>query len=249
VAAELACEAMGAKDQVAVVPNAGRRSRQRANGPVAPLLPAGARRPAAIVAVCGLVLVVVLGGLFAHQTHGAAIDQAVDSWVLGLGIPSGPLELISRLGSVPAMTVMTALLALGCLLVRRLNGALLAIIGVLLASGLTEFVLKPLVHRIIGISSLTYPSGHTTGLFALSTVLAVVLLSPTSGRPRPAVRIAVVVVAVIVSCAVGLSMIGLIFHYFTDTIAGAAVGIFAVLITAFVLDLEAVRRQLGRPTR
>jgi membrane-associated phospholipid phosphatase len=145
---------------------------------------------------------------------------------------------------------MTGALALACLGVRRLTGALLAVIGVLIALGLTEDVLKPLVHRTITVNHyLTYPSGHTTALFALSTALAVVLLSPASGRPRPAVRIGVVTVAVIVSCLVGLAMIGLDFHYFTDAIAGAAVGIGVVLATAFLLDVGVVRRWLGRLSR
>jgi membrane-associated phospholipid phosphatase len=148
------------------------------------------------------------------------------------------------------MTAMTGALALGCLAVRRLSGALLAVIGVLLASALTEAVLKHLVHRTITVNHfLTYPSGHTTGTFALSTALAVVLLRPRSGRPRPVVRIAAVAVAVVVSCLVGMAMIGLDFHYFTDTVGGAGIGIAVVLGCAFLLDLELVRRWLGRLRR
>jgi membrane-associated phospholipid phosphatase len=44
-------------------------------------------------------------------------------------------------------------------------------------------------------------------------------------------------------------MIGLDFHYFTDTIGGAAVGIGVVLGTAFLLDVAVVRRWLGRLSR
>lgn len=195
-------------------------------------------------------VVAALGAATAHQASGTAIDRSVDSWVIGLNLSAHALSLLSQLGGVPAMMVMTAALALGCLAVHRPGGALLAIAGVLLASLLTEAVLKPLVHRTIGIDHfLTYPSGHTTGLFALSTALAVILLSTRSGRPRPAVRIAIVAVAVAVSCAVGFAMIGLDFHYFTDTIGGAAVGTGTVLGTAFLLDLKVVRRWLGRLSR
>jgi membrane-associated phospholipid phosphatase len=226
------------KEQVSVVPGVGQP---------APLLPAAARWPAGIIALCCLLLVVVLGVLFAHQSHGWAIDRVVDSWIIGWHIPSGTLGQISRLGAQSAMTVMTAALALGCLAARRLSGAVLAVAGVLLASGLTELVLKPLVHRTITVYHfLTYPSGHTTGLFALSTALAVVLLSPRSGRPGVAIRIGVVAVAVVVSCVVGMAMIGLDFHYFTDTVAGAAVGTGVVLGVTFLLDAELIRRWLGR---
>ena len=243
---------MRAKDQVTVARGAGQRRHWglARGGPAAPLLPAAARRPAAIVAVCCLVLVVTLGLLFAHQSHGRAIDDAVDSWVMGLHIRSSTLELISRLGDLPAMTIMTGALALACLVIHRLAGALLAVIGVLIALGLTEDVLKPLVHRTITVHDyVTYPSGHTTALFALSTALAVVLLSPRSGRPHPAARIGAVTGAVVVSSAVGMAMIGLDFHYFTDAVAGAAVGIGVVLGTAFLLDIEVVRRWLGGLSR
>jgi membrane-associated phospholipid phosphatase len=203
-----------------------------------------------MLAVCCLVLVALLGVLFAHQSHGRAIDNAVDSWVMGLRIPASTLELISRLGDLPAMTALTGALALGCLAVRRLNGALLAVVGVLVASVLTEAVLKHLVDRTITANHwLTYPSGHTTGMFALSTALAVVLLNPRSGRPRPGVRVAAVAVAVAASCLVGMAMIGLGFHYFTDAIGGAGVGIGVVLGTTFLLDLDRVRRLLGRFSR
>jgi membrane-associated phospholipid phosphatase len=237
------------KDQVSAARGVGQRRRSPllAGGRGAALLPAAARRPAAIIAVCCFLLVVVLGVLSARQSQGWAIDRAVDSWIMGLNIPSGRLELLSRLGSESVMTVMTAALALGCLVVRRLGAAVITVVGVLLASGLTEFVLKPLVHRTITVDHfLTYPSGHTTGLFALSTALAVVLLSPRTARPGAAIRIGVVAVAVVVSCLVGMAMIGLDFHYFTDTIGGAAVGTGTVLGAAFLLDVDRIRGWLGR---
>ncbi|HXW86927.1 MAG TPA: phosphatase PAP2 family protein [Streptosporangiaceae bacterium] len=247
---ELACGPMGPEDQVAVAADVSGRPGRRPGGLAAPLLPSGVRRPAVIIALGCLVLVVTLGVLYAHQSHGRAIDQTVDSWVMGLHIRSGTLELISQLGDAPAMTVMTAALALGCLTVRRLSGAVLAVAGVLLALGLTEAVLKPLVHRTITASHfVTYPSGHTTALFALSTALTVVLVSATPRRVGPAVVIGVIAVAVVVSGAVGMAMIGLGFHYFTDTVAGAAVGIGVVLATALLLDLDVIRRWLGRFSR
>ena len=213
----------------------------------APLLPAHARRAAAILAAGCLVLVAVLGIISAHQGHGEAIDRAVDSWVTGLGIPLHTLSLVSRVGGVTATTLLTAALAVACLAVRRVNGAVLTVSGVALASALTEFVLKPLVHRTIN-GFLTYPSGHTTGLFALAAALAVVLLTPR-GRPHPSVRIAAVAAAVVVAAVVGVAMVGQNFHYFTDTVAGAAVGTGVVIGVAFLLDLPAARRWLRWPGR
>jgi membrane-associated phospholipid phosphatase len=214
----------------------------------APLLPADARTPAAILATGCLVLVAALGIISAHQSHGDVIDRSVDSWVIGLGIPSHILSLVSRIGDVTVITVLTTALAVACLAARRVGGAVLAAGGVALASALTEFVLKPLVHRTIA-GDLTYPSGHTTGVFALAAAMAVVLLAPRSGRPRPAARVAAVAAAVVIASAVGLAMIGLHYHYFTDTIAGAAVGTGVVLGLAFLLDLPVARRWLRWPGR
>ena len=214
----------------------------------APLLPADARRPAAILGGGCLVLVAVLGIISAHQGQGDAVDRAVDSWVIGLGIPLHTLSLVSRIGGVTTTTLLTAALAVACLAARRVNGAVLAVSGVALASALTEFVLKPLVHRTIN-GFLTYPSGHTTGLFALAAALAVVLLAPRGERPRPAVRIAAVAAAVVIASAVGVAMVGQNFHYFTDTVAGAAVGTGVVTGVAFLLDLPAARRWLRWPGR
>jgi membrane-associated phospholipid phosphatase len=213
----------------------------------APLLPASARRLAAMLGVGCLVLVAVLGVISARQSHGDAIDRPVDSWITGLRINSSTLELISRPGGATASVVLAAALALLCLAMRRVGGAVLAVAGLALASLLTERVLKPGVDRTITVHHyLTYPSGHTTAMFALSTALAVVLLGV---RGRPAVRVAVVVAAVLVSCVVGMAMIGLGFHYFTDAVAGAAVGTGVVIGMAFLLDLPVARRRLRWPGR
>ena len=82
-----------------------------------------------------------------------------------------------------------------------------------------------------------------------AAAMAVVLLAPRSGRPHPAVRIAVIAAAVVVASAVGIAMIGLHYHYFTDTVAGAAVGIGVVIGVAFLLDLPVARRWLRWPGR
>ena len=152
------------------------------------------------------------------------------------------------IGTDDRLRLTPAAFAVTCLAVRRIGGAVLAVVGVALASAITESVLKPLVHRTI-YGFLTYPSGHTTGLFALTAALAVVLLAPSSGRPRPAVRVAAVAAAAIVAAVVGLAMVGQHFHYFTDTIAGAAVGTGVVIGVAFLLDLPVARRWLRWPGR
>jgi undecaprenyl-diphosphatase len=214
----------------------------------APLLPARARKPAGILAIGCLVLVVTLGIVYAHQRQGGAIDRAIDSWVIGLHVPLHAMAQFSRIGGVTATTLLTAAFALACLAARRVGGAVLAVVGVALASALTEVVLKPLVHRTIT-GFLSYPSGHTTGLFALTTAIAVVLLTPPRRRHRPALRVAIVAAAALVASAVGLAMVAQRFHYFTDTIAGAATGTGVVIGVAFLLDLPVAGRWLRWPGR
>jgi len=145
--------------------------------------------------------------------------------------------------------VLSAAIAVACLLAGRLNGAVLAAAAVPVANGLVEGLLKPLVHRTY-LGNLTYPSGHTTAIFALAATVTVLLLVP----PRPATAGALLVLIPAVACAAGvvtaIGLIGLRFHYFTDTVAGAAVGIGTVCGLALLLDLPRIRRWLawaGRP--
>ena len=61
----------------------------------------------------------------------------------------------------------------------------------------------------------------------------------------PVLRLIIPTAAVALACTVSTAMIGLGFHYFTDTIAGAAVGVGTVTLTALVLDLPGPRRWLA----
>ena len=87
---------------------------------------------------------------------------------------------------------------------------------------------------------LTYPSGHTTAMFALAAVVTVLLISP---RPAKAgvLRVLIAAAACVLGGAVAIAVIGLRWHYFTDTVAGAAVGIGTVCGLALILDLPAIR--------
>jgi membrane-associated phospholipid phosphatase len=211
---------------------------------VPPLFSAGARRPAAvIIAVCALVTLVI-GIIYWHSSQPGSLNRSVDSWVrAGIGMHMRALILVHDLGQPVQVTIIAIVIAIACLTARRINGALLTIISLPLAEVLTEKLLKPLFDRTLG-GAPDYPSGHTCATFALATVLAVLLLNQASKRPGRFWRIAIVVVGFLAGCAVGVAMIGLGFHYFTDTIGGAAVGVGVVLAIAFLLDLPGTRRLL-----
>ena len=200
-----------------------------------PLLSDAARLPAvAVVAACVLTTA-LLGASLGHGAHTDRVDTAVDAGVkASLAGHHRLLLVLAWLGDLPAIIAMTAILILACLLWRRYRGAVLLAISIPAAAVITERLLKPLVGRT-ALGFLSFPSGHATGTFALATAIAV-LLAGAAGVPR-VVRLAVVVTAFAIASAVAAAMIALGFHYFTDAVAGAAVGTGTVLATALVLDL------------
>jgi len=213
-----------------------------------PLLAAPARRWAMTLLAGCAVAVAVPAVLFAHQATPDGLDRAVDApfinWFSGhrgLG-----LWLVFPGGLIPA-GVLTVVIVVCCLVTGRLNGAVLAAAAVPVAEGLSEGLLKPMVQRTY-LGFLTYPSGHTTAVFALTATVAVLLLgAPRRGRPGP-LRVLVPAAAALLAVVVATALIGVRFHYFTDTVGGAALGIGTVCGLALLLDLSAVRRWFARVT-
>jgi len=217
--------------------------------PGRPLLAASARPWVGALLACCAVLVAMLGVLFAHQGRADGLDRAVDSRVIGwLGGHHGLLLWLAAPGSlIPAGVLCVAVVA-ACLLAGRLNGAVLTAVAVPAAVGLDEVLLKPLVHRTYG-GNVVYPSGHTTAVFTLAATVTVLLLVP----PRPAKAASLRMLIPVAACALGvvvaIAVIGLRWHDFTDTVAGAAVAIGTVCGLALLLDLPAARRLLSRASR
>ena len=201
-----------------------------------PLL-APALRPfaAALLAVC-LAVTVLLGAWFTHRTRPGRLDAAVDLRIqASLGGHPGILDVLAGFGGPVLVTVMTVALVLACLATRRPRGAALVAVAVPAAGALTELLLKPLIGRTMR-GALSFPSGHSTGAFAVAGACAVLLAGPSRPGMRAAARLLLTLAAYLAACAVAVALIGLGIHYFTDTIAGAAVGMAVVLVTAFILD-------------
>jgi membrane-associated phospholipid phosphatase len=217
--------------------------------PGRPLLAGSARPWAAAILVCCATLVGALAILFAHQATPSSLDRAVDSPVIAwLGGHQGLLLLLTAPGSLIPATVLCAATVIACLLSGRLNGAVLVAVALLAAVGMDDGLLKHLVHRTY-LGQLTYPSGHTTAIFTLAAAVTVLLLSqPQPAKPGP-LRAAIPAATCALGIVVAVGVIGLRWHYFTDTVAGAAVGIGTVCGLALVLDLPAARRWLARPSR
>jgi undecaprenyl-diphosphatase len=200
---------------------------------------------AAVLAVLCVAVVAALAVRYAGQTRAGSLDASVDGWIQDrLGARSPLLSALTWLGDPVPVTVMTVLMALGCALARWWRGVALAALTVPVASGLTEGLLKPFIGRTID-GALSLPSGHTTAVVTLATLVAVLL---SRRLPAPA-RGPLIMVVYLLAAAVAAAMIAQGFHYFTDTIAGAAVGTATVLIGAFVIDAAAgpLRARIGVP--
>jgi membrane-associated phospholipid phosphatase len=234
---------------LAATANGGQGSADR----LLPLLPAAARRPAAVIAGCCAVLTLVLAVLVAHTSGPGTLDRGADHWLIThLASHHRAMVLLMDLGEPAQAAIIAVAIIAACLAVRRLNGAALTVISYPVAAGLTELVLKPAVGRSLGPFTV-YPSGHTSRAVALATIIAVLLIRPAATRRRQALRLTAIAACALLSAGVAVAMISLQFHYFTDTVGGAAVSIAVVLATTFPLDrpgvlhwLEAAGSRFGR---
>jgi undecaprenyl-diphosphatase len=227
----------------------GRWRQPQASRPPRALIPARARWPLVAVVLFCVAVVTALGIRYAGHTAAGPLDASVDGWIQGrLGVTSPVLTALTWLGDPVEVSLITVLAALGCLLARWWRGAVLAVLAAPVSSLLTEDVFKPVIGRTIGgavtapdghlvsVAVLSMPSGHTTAVFTLATLAAVLLIRP----PGP-VRRLLVAAAYIVATAVAVAMIAQNFHYFTDVISGAAMGLGTVLILALGVDATAAR--------
>jgi len=206
-----------------------------------PLLPGPFRMAAAVllaacVAVTAVVRVHFLGRpQYPSRGRPGWLSSAVDPRLQAALRPfPALLRWLPEFGTLAAVTLMTVALVLACLPSRRWREAILAAVAVPAASGLTEYLLKPFVGQPAGQPS--FPSGHATTMFALAAICAIVLLDPPRRVPG-AVRLILALVALLVAAAVAAAMVAIGAHYFTDAVAGAAVGIGVVLACALTLDL------------
>jgi len=217
--------------------------------PGLPLLAASARpRAVALVACCAL-FVTVLGVLVAHQTQPDPFDRTVDapviSWLAGhQGIA---LWLAFPASTIPAASL-SAVIVIVCLLARRPNGAVLAALAVPAVAALNDGLLKHLFHRTY-LGLLSYPSGHTATMSALATTLTVLLIIPPHPGRASVLRRLISAAACLLTIVVALGVIGLRWHYLTDTLAGAAEGVATVGTLVLLLDLPFAKRLLDRMIR
>src|SRR5215831_4585773 len=214
-----------------------------------PLLPLALRRSAAVLVTGCAAVTASLALACAGQAQPGRLDAAVDARVRSaLGQHEEQLRQLAGLGGLVPVAVLTAALVLACLGARRWRGAALAGVAVPAAVALTEFVLKPLVGRTLR-GYLCFPSGHTTALVALAATCAVLLAGPARPRLPGTARLLLVSGPALAAAAVATAMVARGYHYFTDTVAGTAVAIGTVLLTALLIDRAARPPGSWRPPR
>ena len=206
-------------------------------------------RAGGLLAGC-VILVVVLGVLFAGQGTPDPFDRAVDgpfvTWIAGRQNLAAWLAYPATL--VPAGGA-SLIAALACLARGWLRGAVLVLLAVPVTTGLNDAFLKHLFHRTY-LGALTYPSGHAAAASALAMSLTVLLLLAPRAAPAGLVAVlrwAVPAVAWLAVAVVAVGVMGLRWHYFTDTVGGAALGTGTVCALALILDLSWPRAGRGRP--
>jgi membrane-associated phospholipid phosphatase len=204
-----------------------------------------ARRTRAWPVLCTCVIVIAtLGLLLREQAQPDRLDSVVDTaMVASFSGHQGVLPWLALPGSAIPLIAASIAIAVGCLIAGRPNGVVLAVTAVPVTAFLDDTVLKHLVNRT-HLGQLSFPSGHTASVMTLATVLGVLLHDPAQRTATRVARCALVVVACAVTALVAVGVIGLRWHYFTDTVGGVALGAGTVLALAFVIDL--VTACLGR---
>jgi membrane-associated phospholipid phosphatase len=201
-----------------------------------------------VLAMCVIVLA-ALGLLLREQAQPDWFDSAVDTaMVASFSGHQAVLPWLALPGSTIPLIAVSIAIAIGCLIARRPNGAVLAVTAVPVTAFLDDTVLKHLVDRT-HFGELSFPSGHTASAMTLATVLGVLLHDPARRTATRAARAALVVAACAVTVLVAVGVIGLRWHYFTDTVGGVALGTGTVLTLAFLIDLAPGRNAARRPIR
>jgi undecaprenyl-diphosphatase len=206
--------------------------------PTQPLLP---RRWQPLAAVVWILSAVALAVLSVHAAGSAASDTAVSpvSGEIAVQLHDALhlLSLAAQLGSPPVVVGGSVVLSLLCALARRWRAAAFALVAAPAAGGLTEYVLKPLIHRHLIDNTLLFPSGHTTGAFALALAVTVVLLPHEGTELVPTLlRFLVIAAALTAAALVAVAVVALGWHYVTDALGGIVTAVLVVIGLAAAID-------------
>ena len=203
------------------------------------LIAPGLRVLTAFAALVGATVVTVLGIHVANRRLITSLDARI--WLHAITHWHSyrtAARYVSSIGGMTGITLMSVAIAAVMLVRRQRRGAVLALGAPLIATSLTEFVLKPVVNNAPwGIN--TYPSGHSTGGFAVAFVVTILVLGPHTPVRNVAARWVIALVSIMVAAAVAIGLVVAGYHFLTDTIGGAAVALCVVPALALIIDTVA----------
>jgi membrane-associated phospholipid phosphatase len=187
-----------------------------------------------VVGLLAVAAVLIEGAHVAHRPVAGALDRWLQDVVPG-SHATAYLE-VTKL-RYPWVVVVVAVLLAAVSLRRDWPRAVACLVGPPLAVFVGEELIKPLVGRTLG-GALSYPSGSTTGAAALAT--AAILAVP------PRWKRVTVILGVGYALWMALAVVALRWHFPTDSLAGAVLGIGVVLVVDSVIHLVAGRIAGGR---
>jgi membrane-associated phospholipid phosphatase len=230
-----ASEAIGAKLRDRPKPRSFPRSR---------LDPATATGLVLTAALIGIVVAGAVVGLFAWMIRRdlgvVTVDLAVERWAEAhaTAFTDGVLGALTHLGDTETIVgVAIAVGAYGFWRWRRWAVplfVLMVVLGQMLISNAIKVVIdraRPELRPRADFTGTSFPSGHTTAATAIYLAVALVLAIGTSPRARAALAGAALAIGV----AVGCTRVLLGVHFFSDALAGFAIGLswFGLCAVAF----------------
>jgi len=184
-----------------------------------------------------------------HHDSLTRFDLTLETWIRAHSTPMGDriFTVVSALGSPVAMAGIGAGGAL-LLLVRRQWLVLSAWVGAFGGAGLLTLVLKNLIQRPRPVEATTFlygmsfsfPSGHALGSLVGYGMLAYLIGSNSIESARGRVRLGIATAVLVL--AIGISRLYLGVHYFSDIVAGYAVGVLWLSVCISGLQLAQRRR-------
>jgi membrane-associated phospholipid phosphatase len=178
-------------------------------------------------------------------------DLQATAWLAGLISPAltGVMQDISRLGSQGVLLALAAITALGLLLRKRWQDAVLLLLayggGELTISFLKSYFQRPRpAAPLVLVHGYSFPSGHAFNIM-LVCGFAIYLLWPVCRGAWARGLVLAVSLSLIV--LVGFSRVYLRVHWLDDVLAGYAIGVAWLLISKGVTSAVFPARAQARP--